>query len=166
MAQKQSCAVCRGDRPLYEKKPSPPDHFKIWIRDGVLSVDGTLANLVHRKKELVPIFLSCRIFYCPVCGAPVGVSTPSRAHPGCGHCSGPSDWIQISAPASLRLYFCNERLHLLADLGYIDRNCVAICSYCEEIPIHFCMACGRRVSKLPSVPLGTLPNTKTSGGLL
>ena len=57
MAQKQSCAVCRGDRPLYEKKPSPPYHFKIWIRDGVLSVDGTLVNLIHRKKELVPISL-------------------------------------------------------------------------------------------------------------
>lgn len=166
MPEHRSCDVCRGERPLYEKKPSPPYHFKIWIRDGALIVEGMLANTIQRKKELVPISLSCRIFYCPVCGAPVGNRAPSRSYSGCSRCSELSDWIRISAPANLHLYFCNDRLHLLADLGYIDRNCVAICSYCEEIPIHFCMACGRRVSKLPSIPLETLPNTKTSGGLL
>ena len=67
MAQNLSCAVCRGERPFYEKKPAPPFHFRIWLRDGALTVEGTLANFIHRKKELVPISLACRVFYCPVC---------------------------------------------------------------------------------------------------
>lgn len=166
MSEHRSCDFCRGERPFYEKKPAPPFHFRILIKDGALTVEGTLANFIHRKKELVPISLACRVFYCPVCGAPVGDHTPSRASSGCGHCSEPADWIWISAPANLRLYCCNDRLHLLADLGYFDRNYVSICSYCEEIPIHFCMACGRRVSKFPAIPLGNLPNIKPQGGIL
>lgn len=164
MLEHQSCAICRGERPLYEKQPCPPYHLQFWIRDGKLVLEGTLGNRAHNKNGLVPISLSHQIFFCPMCRAPVGEFTPSRRKQGCGLCDKGADWIQVSAPVNLHLYFDDHTLHLIADLGYYDRNFIAVYSYCDEIPVHFCMNCGRRVSKLPAVSLGKFPGAESKKG--
>ena len=164
MPEYRSCEFCRGERPLYAKQPCPPYHLQLWIRDGRLELDGILGSRVHNKNFLAPISISCRIFFCPVCGTPVGEFPPSQVIQSCYLCEEGTDWVRVSAPANLYLYFSNSTLHLVADLGYYDRNFIAVCSYCDEIPIHFCMNCGRRVSKLPAIPLGRFPGAKPQKG--
>lgn len=124
MPEYRSCEFCRGERPLYAKQPCPPYHLQLWIRDGRLELDGILGSRVHNKNFLAPISISCRIFFCPVCGAPVGEFTPSQVKQSCNLCEEGTDWVRVSAPANLYLYFSNSTLHLVADLGYYFRPAV------------------------------------------